>query len=297
MFMNKKATVILWLSMLGLIIGVVTMLGLRAAYQPEERQAYIGQTQLAMLHADMKLAAEHLFVKEAAPLAASAAVFSLAQHGGFYEEPECGGDGVPVWVHFKSNKHCLPTPEAQYGKHFQDALRAYLKPLRDLPVEYAVETRPRQDGMLVVGKASALRTQPVTIKEKRMPVAHIGRNLSFATELAYDFSDYEILGKEVRMLVQGIRSCLPAQPISACVARWLKEINSGPFLKEKRLAVHFGDCHYPAEVEQDKLHSETSTRYLFCALKEDGRTFVAYDAEKGTVEERPLEYWFGIEFG
>lgn len=303
--MNKKATVIVWLSMVGLIIGVVTMLGLRMWLAPDDRPAYIGEQQLTILRADTQLGKEQFFVAEAAPFAVSAALFSLGQHGGFSQASAspCGQDGkIPVWAKVKANKYCIPEQgdlKKEFEKQMEQALRAYLLPLPDVPVEYAVVVETVQPGkMWVKGKARRMRTMPITIREKRAPIAQVGMNLSFATEVAYDFSEYETLATEVKTMVDGIRSCLPSssKTLPKCVEEWLGEINHGPFLAQKRLVLHFDDCAYTDEMERDKLRSHEGGRYRFCALKNNGRTFLAHDEETGTIEERAMEYVFSIDF-
>lgn len=298
--MNKKATVIVTLSVIGLIIGIITMLGLRAMLAPEDRPAYIGEQQLAILKTDTQLGTEQFFVQEAAPFAVSAALFSLGQHGGFSQASAspCGQDGkIPTWAKMKANKYCIPEPEKALEGFLTTELQAYLRPLLEIPTDYAIVAETVRPGILrVVGKARTLRTAAVTMREKRAPVAHVGMNLSFAAEVEHDFDAYEALAAEVKTMVEGIRSCVQSKKLPVCVGEWVDEINKGPFLADKRITLHFDDCHYSADVEREKLGSHQGGLYRFCAIANNGRTFMALDAEKGTVEKRLMEYQFGVDF-
>lgn len=298
---NKKAMAILLLAVLGLMIGVGTFFGLSALHKPSDLPAYIGEAQLAVLQADSQLATDHLFIKEAAPFAASTAVFALGQNGGFYEAPLCGGvNGVPVWARAKEKKYCLPEPSlltAAFEKHFNDAMAAYVAPLKKNPPSYALRVEQKTNKARIVGNARTDWGALVTIKEKRGPFAELAKNMSFTAELPYDFTDYAVLGSEIKTIVSGVAACRPQKSLPACVEEWLDTVNTGPFLTPKRITLHYDDCGLPADAELEKLRSATATTYTFCGLNENGQTFLAYDAVKGIVEERPVEYWFSIDFG
>lgn len=293
---------ILILAVLGLMIGVGTFFGMSALKKPSDLPAYIGEAQLAVLQADTQLAMEHLFVKEAAPFAASAAVFALGQRGGFYEAPLCGDfNGVPVWAAAKSNKYCLPEPTTAstpaFEKHFNDAIKTYVEPLKKNAPSYALRVEPKTNKARIVGSARTFWGALVTIKEKRGAFAELAKNMSFTAELPYDFTDYAVLGNEIKTLVSGVAACRQQKSLPACVEEWLTTVNNGPFLTQKRITLHYDDCGLPADAELEKLRSATGTAYVFCGLKEDGRIFLVLDVAKGTTEERPLEYQFSIDFG
>ncbi|MDO8642345.1 MAG: hypothetical protein Q7R76_02005 [Candidatus Woesearchaeota archaeon] len=298
---NKKATVILILAVLGLIIGVVTFLGMSALKKPSDLPQYIGEQQLAMLRTDVLLADEQLFVREAAPYAASSAIFSMAQHGGFYEKPACGDtNGAPIWMRENATKFCLPVPTQAFETYLNDALNVYLKPInRGGNSTFAIETTPTPTGMQITGKARTLWKESVTIKEKRAPIGELGANASFATEVATDFGDYTLLGTEVKTMAKGIVSCQQStgKSANACVEEWLDVVNTGPFLTNKRITVHYDDCSLSSDDSLEKLRSHTGMVYVFCASKDDGRTFIAHDPSRGSIELRSLEYRFSIEFG
>lgn len=297
---NKKAMAILLLAVLGLMIGVGTFFGLSALHKPSDLPAYIGEAQLALLQADSQLAMEHLFIKEAATFAASSAVFALGQRGGFYEIPSCGDvNGVPVWARAKENKYCLPEPTvpAAFEKHFNDAMMASVAPLKKNPPSYALRVEQKINKARLVGSARTDWGALVTIKEKRGAFAELAKNMSFTAELPYDFTDYTVLGSEIKTLVSGVAACRQQKSLPACVEEWLDTVNTGPFLTQKRITLHYDGCGLPADAELEKLRSATGTASVFCALNENGQTFLAYDVAKGTIEERPVEYWFSIDFG
>ena len=296
----KKATVILILAVLGLMIGVVTFFGVSSLQKPSDLPAYIGEGQLAILAADSQLITDHLFVKEAAQFAASAAVFALGRGGGFYDASPCGvHQNIPVWAIAKANKFCAPLPEAAFEKHFNQALQTYLEPVHK-KANYTIAVEPLPAKIRISGKARTFLGGLVTIPEKRGSLAELAKNASFTAELPYDFTDYATLGAEVKTMVVGVETCRQQKStnsLNACVAEWLATVNTGPFLTQKRITLHYDDCALRPDEEQEKLAQATDGLFVFCARNNNGNTFLAHDAGKKTLEERPVEYWFGIDFG
>ncbi len=283
---------IILLGVLGLMIGVGTFFGVKYFQKAEQEQLFIGEMQLQILAQDKELSAERFFVQEAAPFAVSSAVFRLGQSGGLNSASECGLiEGKSVWLKNRTRQRCLPgnsTPQ-HLATHIEESIKHYVNSI-DVPTEYVVSVHNTTVGSKkIIGKAMNLSVHNISNGQ-------LAGNLSFKARLDYDLNDYGVLRTAAEALWQSIPGCMRSNTLNECVGKGIEDANQQQNMRQAQLELHYGDCHFDTATEQQKLRAETGKQYVLCALKSDGKKWLAYDATSEILEERELEYWFGIDF-
>jgi murein DD-endopeptidase MepM/ murein hydrolase activator NlpD len=103
-------------------------------------QMDIGSGQGAILAAESRAEKALFYIDRSARYSAETAAYSLAEQGGFYDQPECGRYlGVAIWN--ANGRECWPEkPDEEFGKYFSDEIRERLAIYPDIPlagVKYA----------------------------------------------------------------------------------------------------------------------------------------------------------------